>query len=43
MSASDRKAAQNTEAEEAAMSANFHVEAVAGQMEYPENHASSAV
>jgi hypothetical protein len=43
MSASDKKAAQNTEAEGAATLANFHVEVVAGQMEYQENHASSAV
>jgi hypothetical protein len=43
MSASGRKAAQNTEAEVAAMLANFHVEVVAGQMAYLEHRASSAV
>lgn len=43
MSASDKKAAQNIEAEVAAMLANFHVEVVAGQMVYLENHASSVV
>jgi hypothetical protein len=42
MSALDRKAVQNTEAEEAAMLANFHGEVVAGQTEYLENHASYA-
>jgi hypothetical protein len=42
MSALNKTTVQNTEAAEATKLANFHVEVVVGQMEYPKNHAFSA-